>query len=345
MIEEAQMTFYAAIDLHSNNSVLVVTDETDRIVFNKRLPNELERVKTALAPYAAALDGVVVESTFNWYWLVDGLKDAGHRVRLANTAAIATYSGLKHSNDEDDAAWLCHLSRVGLLKEGWICPPDWRGTRDLLRRRLRLVQQRTAALHSIQLVVARATGGRISGNRIKRLERSELQELAGGNDAALELAALLELFEAADQAAGTLEREVLGRVRADQGFAQLKTIPGIGDILGMTIHLETGDPWRFDGPGRYASYCRCVKADRLSNGKRKGEGNRRNGNRYLSWAFVEAAHMARRYDGGARRFYERKQAKSALTVLATKALAHKLARAAWHVMTKGEAFDPKRCFG
>ena len=125
------MTFYAAIDLHSNNGVLVVTDETDRIFVRRRLPNDLEKVTTALAPYASELDSVVVESTFNWYWLVDGLMDAGHRVRLANTAAIATYSGLKHSNDADDAAWLCHLSRVGLLKEGWICPREWRGTRDL----------------------------------------------------------------------------------------------------------------------------------------------------------------------------------------------------------------------
>ncbi len=339
------MTFYSAIDLHSNNGVLVVTDETDRVVFRKRLPNDLERVTTALAPYASELDSVVVESTFNWYWLVDGLMEAGHRVRLANTVAIKTYSGLKHSDDADDAAWLCHLSRLGLLKEGWVCPREWRGTRDLLRRRLRFVQQRTSVLHSIQVVVARSTGGRISGNRIKRLEKAEVRELVGGGDAALELQALLELFEAADQAAGKLERVVLGRVREDDNFGLLKTTPGIGTILGMTIHLETGDPWRFDGPGPYASYCRCVAADRLSNGKRKGEGNRRNGNRYLSWAFVEAAHMAKRYDSRARRFYDRKLAKSGLTVLATKALAHKLARAAWHVMTKGEAFDPKRCFG
>ena len=339
------MTWYGAIDLHSNNGVVVVTDETDRVVLRKRLPNDLARVVEALAPYASELDGVVVESTFNWYWLVDGLKAAGHRVRLANTAGIATYSGLKHSDDADDAAWLCHLSRLGLLQEGWVCPPAWRGTRDLLRRRLRLVQQRTSALHSIQVVVARSTGERISGNRIKRLDEAELRELVGGGDAALELKALLQLFAAADRAAGTLEQVALERVRKDETFMLLKTIPGIGPILGMTIHLETGDPWRFAGPGPYASYCRCVATQRLSNARRKGEGNRRNGNRYLGWAFVEAAQMAKRYDGGAGRFYDRKRTKSGLTVLATKALAHKLARAAWHVMTKGEAFDPERCFG
>ncbi len=103
---------YSGIDLHSNNSVVVVRDETDRVVFERRFPNELARILRALAPYREELVGVVVESTYNWYWLVDGLQAAGYRVHLANTTAIKRYEGLKHSGDETDAAHLAHLLRV-----------------------------------------------------------------------------------------------------------------------------------------------------------------------------------------------------------------------------------------
>ena len=82
---------FSGIDLHSNNSVVVVSDEEDRIVYQKRLPNNLEQIRAALAPYRDELAGVVVESTYNWYFLVDGLMDAGYRVHLANTTAIKKY--------------------------------------------------------------------------------------------------------------------------------------------------------------------------------------------------------------------------------------------------------------
>jgi transposase len=98
---------YSAIDLHSNNSVVVVTDETDRVLAEQRLPNDLERIIGFLAPHRAEITGVVVESTYNWYWLVDGLMAAGYLVHLANTGAVRTYDGLKHSDDHADAR---HLS-------------------------------------------------------------------------------------------------------------------------------------------------------------------------------------------------------------------------------------------
>src|SRR3989304_5874290 len=106
---------YSAIDLHANNSVVCVTDEDDRVVAEKRLPNELAKVLGFLMPWREELAGVVVESTFNWYWLVDGLQEAGYKVHLANTTAIKKYDGLKHSGDETDARHLAHLLRLGIL--------------------------------------------------------------------------------------------------------------------------------------------------------------------------------------------------------------------------------------
>ena len=123
----------------------------------------------------------------------------------------------------------------------------------------------------------------------------------------------------------------------------LTTTPGIGEILATTIMLETGTVERFAAVGNFASYARCVDSKRVSNGKKKGEGNVKNGNRYLAGAFIEAAQFARRYCPEAKRFYERKQAHTN-KIVATKALAHKLARACYHMLKERKPFDVKRCF-
>lgn len=133
------MKLYGGIDLHSNNSVIALLDEEDRAVYRQRLGNDLGLILSQLAPHQASLEGLVVESTYNWYWLVDGLMEAGYRVHLANTAAIVQYEGLKFSNDDSDACWLAKLLRLGLLPEGYIYPKEERAVRDLLRKRSQLV--------------------------------------------------------------------------------------------------------------------------------------------------------------------------------------------------------------
>jgi transposase len=113
---------YGAIDLHSTNNVTVVNDEQDQVVYQKRLPNDLPLIAQQLSTYQASLEGIVVESTYNWYWLVDGLMERGQRVHLANTAAIQQYNGLKCTNDHSDARWLAHILRLGVLPQGYIYP-------------------------------------------------------------------------------------------------------------------------------------------------------------------------------------------------------------------------------
>src|SRR4051812_25949125 len=112
------MKLYAAIDLHSNNSVLVILDDDDKIIYEKRLPNSLVLIVGALGPYRDQVQAIAVESTFNWYWLVDGLMDAGYTVKLVNTAAVTIYEGLKYTGDEHDARHLAHLLRLGILPTG-----------------------------------------------------------------------------------------------------------------------------------------------------------------------------------------------------------------------------------
>ena len=161
------MGLYCGIDLHSNNHVLTVIDEADRKVYERRLPNDLAISKAALEPYRAELVAVAVESTFNWYWLVDGLMEAGYAVRLVNTAAVRQYEGLKHTDDEHDAFWLAHLMRLGILPTGYIYPKSERGLRDLARQRMRLVQHRSSLITSVQNQVWRSTAVRLRSETIK----------------------------------------------------------------------------------------------------------------------------------------------------------------------------------
>jgi len=337
------MKLYGAIDLHSNNNVTVVIDEQDQIVYQKRLPNELPMIVQQLSVYQSSLQGIVVESTYNWYWLVDGLMERGHKVHLANTAAIQQYEGLKYTDDNSDARWLAHILRLGVLPQGYIYPKEERAVRDLLRKRSQLVHHRTAHLLSIQNLVTRNTGSSISANRIKALDDPQVDELLPNEDLALAVKANLAVMCTADKQTQILERTVTERVKLRPQFSFLKTVPGIGQILALTIMLETGDIGRFPSVGNYASYCRCVGSQKISNGKRKGSGNTKNGNKYLAWAFIEAANFAVRYQPRIKSFYQKKKAKSH-GVLAIKAVAHKLCRACYYIIKDRVAFDVTKAF-
>ncbi len=337
------MQTYAAIDLHSNNGVLTVIDENDRVLKQKKLANKLELFVSELEPFQATLQGVAVESTFNWYWLVDGLLKHKFRMMLVNTAAIQQYAGLKHSDDQYDAWWLAHMMRLGILPTGHIYPREERAVRDLLRKRASLVQQRTANILSVQNLEQRNRGTKISSREVKNLTAERVGELYDNEDLGLALTTTIKVIEALTEQTRCLEKAVLKKARLREEFKLLLTVWGIGEILGLTIMYEAGDMNRFASPGNFASYCRCVDARRLSNGKKKADNNGKNGNKYLAWAFVEAAHFAIRYYPEAKRFHDRKAAKT-LEVVAIKAIAHKLARASYHVLRDQKPFDPKKVF-
>jgi len=338
------MKLYGAIDLHSTNNVTVVIDEQDRVVYQKRLPNDLALILKELSVYQSELQGIVVESTYNWYWLVDGLMERGYRVHLANTAAIQQYEGLKYTDDHSDARWLAHLLRLEVLPEGYIYPRAERPVRDLLRKRSQMVRQRTTNLLSIQNLMTRNTGESLSANRVKGLDVQQVDELLPDGDLALAVKANLSVMSSADEQVELLEQTVTQRVKLRPQFSFLKTVPGIGQILALTIMLETGDIGRFASVGNFASYCRCVGSQKISNGKKKGQGNTKNGNKYLAWAFVEAAHFAIRFNSRIKSFDQRKKAKTK-GVVAIKAVAHKLCRACYYIMRDRVAFNITKAFG
>jgi transposase len=338
------MKIMTGIDLHSNNALCGSMDEDGRRLVHKRLPCDLSAILQLLAPYRERIATVAIESTYNWYWLADGLRDHGYHVVLANPARMKPYDGLKHTDDVSDAFFLTELLRLNILPTGHLYDRQTRPVRDLLRRRLLLVRQRTTLILSFKSLNERTLGQRVPLAQVKAMNAEEAR--ARFTDPADQLLSGTEigLIGQFNRAIQRIEARVLSVAGKWRRYQRLQTLPGIGKILGLTIALETGDAQRFADAGHFASYCRCVKSLRQSNHKKKGENNRKCGNAYLAWAFVEAAHFACRYDDACRRFYDRKKQQTH-PVIATKALACKLAKAAWHVMAEDAPYDAARVFG
>lgn len=333
----------AGIDLHGNNVMIAIINLEGKRVAHRKVECDLKQVVAFLKPFKSRLQSLAVESTFNWYWLLDGLRAQGYPVDLANPAKIEQYNGLKHVDDQDDAFHLAELQRLNILPKAHVYDPVLRPVRDLLRRRMALVQQRTALLLSFKSLYARTTGQTLELSQAKQLEPKEAPKLYEHPANQLIAQVQSEHIQALEKSIQRIEQAVLKSARELPLYQKLLTMPGIGRVLGMTITMEVGDIKRFKTDGDLASYCRTVDARRLSNGKVKAENNQKCGNKYLAWAFVEAAHFARRYCEHCRRWYDRKKARRG-TVVATKALACKLAKAAWHVMNEATDYDPKRMF-
>jgi len=303
------MALYAACDLHSNNTVLAVVDEAGALCYRQRLPNDLSLLDAALMPFREDLAGVAVESTYNAYWLIDGLQAQGYPMRMVNTLAVPQYAGLKHGDDDSDARHLAELMRLGVLPTAYIYPRGQRPLRDLLRRRMLLVQQSVRLLQSVQGYWARATGQRLSANGFRHLTRQQLTETFPEPTELFAVVSLIQTWRALQEKVSAMETWLAEDLRKRPDLIALRSVPGIGIVLGLTIVLESGEIARFDAVGQYTSYCRLVPALRFSNGKKKGTGNRKCGNRYLAWAWMEAANFAIRFEPAIQRWYQRNAAR------------------------------------
>jgi transposase len=341
--KETWMRIMAGIDLHSNNAMCAVVNMEGQRLLHKKVPCRLSKVVEVLDPYKAELESVAVESTFNWYWLVDGLQDHGYKVVLANPAQIQQYEGIKELNDKSEAYFLAELLRLGVLPTGHIYDRQIRPVRDLLRRRMSLVQKRTALYLSFKSLYARSHGINLPLRELKQFSAQQAQQLYTHECDQLIAGEQVELIKHYDQSIAKIERKVSAEVAQLPYYRRLQSLPGIGPILALTITLESGPIERFASAGDYASYCRCVESKRLSNGKLKGRNNGKCGNKYLGWGFVEGANFARRYDLPSRRFFDRKE-KQRNSIVATKALACKLSKAAWHIMSEDVNYDPRKVF-
>jgi transposase len=335
---------YAGSDLHSNNNVIGLIDEQGKRVFRKRLPNDRQVIWEALSAYKDDIVGIAVESTYNGYWLVDTWMDEGYKVHLANPSAIQQYIGLKHADDKHDAFWLAEMLRLGILPEGYIYPKPERSIRDLLRKRGHLMRLRTSLVVTLQNILSRNLGRKVNVNDVRGLREDRITPLLeGSEDLAMAGRISKETIDFLTHQIHQIERGIEKKVGLKEAYRFLQTLPGVGKILALTIMLETGPISRFATVGDYVSYCRKVPSQWMSNGKWKGSGNTKNGNRYLAWAYAEASDYARRFYPEPRAYDQRKRQETN-AVVAHSALAHKLARAAYYVMRDQVPFDPGKLF-
>jgi transposase len=271
--------------------------------------------------------------------------EEGYKVHLANPSAIQQYTGLKHTDDKHDAFWLAEMLRLGILPEGYIYPKEERPIRDLLRKRGHLVRLRTSLVVSLQNILSRNLGRKLRVNDVKSLREDRISSfLEMSEDIALAGRVSKEAIDHLTRQIYKIEWAVQKKITVKQEYQYLLALPGVGKILALTIMLETGPISRFETVGDYVSYCRKVPSRWISNGKWKGSGNRKNGNKYLSWAYAEASEFARRLYPEPRAYYHRKMQKSNAAV-AHSALSNKLARAGYYVMRDQVPFRPEKLFG
>jgi len=332
------------VDLHSDNAVVVMIDDSERWVLKRKFKPDLSNILSALEPYKETIQDIGVEATYNWYWFVDGVEEAGYKVRLAHPPAIEGKSGKKRTNDFDDAANLAHLLRMNNFPDAYIYPKKDRPLRDLLRKRALLVKTRTQYLLSLINFFNRNLGIAMSGNEVKKLSDEDVEKMLANEYLVLSGKANISVMEHLKAEIGKLEKAILKEARLKPEFIRLLTVPGIGQVIALTICFEIGSLSRFKDVGNFVSYCRCVDSAQLSNEKKKGEKNRKSGNRYLCWAYIEAANFVRRWCPYAAAYYKHKLKESGKMVLATKALASKLSRATYYMLKNEEDYEPEKVF-
>lgn len=338
------MKLYTGIDLHSTNSFIGIMDEKMNRITKQKVQNSAENILRVLEPYKNDMEMVAVESTYNWYWLVDALQAAGYRVKLANPAAMKQYAGIKYLNDEHDAFWLAHMLVLGILPEGYIYPREERGMRDLLRQRSYLVVQKTSLKMRLQQFYANNKGVSLRNNTIEKMTEDEIEPAFTDESVHETARSIWQTMTLIDRQIKKLESYLLREMKGEIIYRTLLSAPGIGKALGWTIALETGPIERFATAGNYASYCRCVPSSYWSNEKKKGKGNEKNGNKYLSWAYGEASHFCIQFCEEAKRYYQRKLSKSNQPK-AYRAVANKLSKAFYFMMRDGVPFEAQRLFG
>src|SRR5215475_4806135 len=211
----------ARMDLHSNNVVIGLMDMDGKRVAHQKVECKLSQVLKFLAPYKKRLEQIGVESTYNWYWLVDGLQAEKYPVVLANPAGMEQYNGIKHADDTNDAFFLAELLRLKILPTGYIYDRHLRPVRDLLRRRLTLVHQRSALMLSFKSLYTRTTGQEMTLSRLKELEIKEAQDLyehpANQLIAGMQIGQIEQLTEGIEK----IEKAVLGCARDLPCYARL----------------------------------------------------------------------------------------------------------------------------
>jgi transposase len=323
---------------------LCVLDGEGRTVLHRNLPCRPDALLAALAPFRSDLV-VGCECLFAWYWLADLCEQEGIDFVLGHALGMRLIHGLKSKSDKLDSWKIAQLLRGGNFPLAYVYPRRFRATRDLLRRRLHFVRFRSELLAHLRMSEAQAN---LEPTR-KRLthpdHRAELVERFPAGSSRSSIAADCRLLDALDSLVDDLERELLAKATADDlaAFDRLRSVPGIGDILGLTLFYEVPDFDRFDTVQQFASYARLVAPRTESSGKLGGSRGRKQGNVHLKWAFSEAAVFLLRDNPRAQKLHARLVARFG-KAKALSALAHKIGRAVFHMQKRRQPFDAEKFY-
>jgi transposase len=335
--------FYCGVDLHARSMYLHVLDHQGQTHFEEDLPAGPDEFLRAIKPFREDLV-VGCECMFAWSWLADLCGDEGIPFALGHALAMRLIHGGKAKTDRIDAAKLAALLRGGLFPLAYAYPRAKRQTRDLLRRRTFFVRRRGELIAHIQMTNAQFNHPPFpkklsyAGNRTPAIA-----ERFADPSTKLAVAADQALIDAYDAQVADLERHLLKHARVDDPvtYGLLRTIPGIGQVLGLILLYEVDDIARFPEAGNFLSYSRLVRCDHESAGKKKGSGGRKQGNAHLKWAFSEAACLMLRALPAAKSWVQRQEKRKgkrkALAILEAK-----LGRCVYHLWRKQVPFDARR---
>lgn len=272
--------------------------------------------------------------------------DAGIDFYLGHALYMRAISGNKNKNDRLDSQTNANLMRTNYFPEAYPYPKEMRATRDLLRRRIRLVRIRAEALGHIQTVCHQHAITDVTTLMVKNhKQREEILEWFDHVDISNNIETDIALIESLDAIIRKIEVQIRCQARQHnrRDFNSLTTIPGVGDILAFIILYETHDLSRFKTVQNYSSYCRVVKCQRTSAGKIKGGTHHKMGNPYLKWAYGQIILSAQRQSEPIRKCYQRLTSKFGKR--AKSHMGHKFAIAAYYMLKNGECFDEKRFVG
>ncbi len=336
--------YNCGIDLHSRQMYVCVMDrEGNKLVHTNVTGNDWQYFLSRIKPYRDDLT-VCCECTFNWYWLADACTAEGLEFVLAHALYVKAIHGGKNKNDRIDSEKLAHLLRSNLIPPAYVYPAAKRSVRDLLRRRTSFVWKRTELLHHLTCMplVQGQEPVKKCQHRVRERWFEQLRPRFDEPMRKVSAEADMYLIREFDKIIDRLERVIVKETKKEQGrdFALLKTIPGIGDILALTILYEMDSVERFPRVQDFSSYCRLVKGSVASAGKIKGLRGAKLGNPYLRWAFGEAAVIGKRSNPDLKRFGQKLEAHNPKPVV-NAILANKLARSVYFMLKHGKGFDPK----
>ena len=333
-----QHRHYCGIDLHVKTMYICILDATGQVLVHRNVPSTPEAFLEVIAPYREDLV-VAAECMFTWYWLADVCAAERITFVLGHALAMKAIHGGKAKNDKIDSFKIASLLRGGLLPQAYVYPAAMRSTRDLIRRRLHLVRKRGQLLAHIQNTRAQYNLPVFGRKLAYKTNRVGVVEHFADPSVQKSIAVDLALIDQYDALVIDLELTIVSEAKRHNAdaFHRLRSVPGIGKVLALTILYEIHDITRFDRVQEFASYARLVKCQKQSGGKTLGTSGAKMGNVHLKWAFSEAAVLFLRHTEGKKLIarIEKQHGKGkALSILA-----HKIGRAVFYMLSRGTVFS------